>query len=427
MWFIENDGAVTVEWLGYHIQTSMAFVVLATIILVVLCTTILQILIWIKSAPSRYRKSLKEKRRDKGLTALTEGFAAIAAGDARQAKKLSKKAIGHLGNLPLTKLLSAQTAQLDGDRELAKEHYNSMMLEDKSTEIIAIKGLLIEARKDGDINKAIFLAEKALKIKHDAEWAIKILMDLYKITKQWSKTEDIMHKAYKLKIIGTAESNRTIAMIYMAKCNEAQLNGDYEIALYHAKYAYKLMADFVPIAIKYADLMHKDGNTRRAIKAIESCWEKTPHPQLANAYLKIYASEPINKQLKRAERLLAIKMTNSDGHFMVAKIAIAAGEFSKARNHLKIALSEHETRSICNMMAELEQAEGADQNVIQQWMQRTENADEDLAWICSQCSSMHHDWNVNCNNCASFDSLVWGGGSSCNNHSPTAEMQLIGE
>ena len=149
VWFIENDGSIVVEWMGYRIQTSVMFTVFSIVVLFFLLFVILQVLSAIKNAPKNYQKSVKDKKKEKGLIALTEGFAAIAAGDVKQAKKLTKQAVGCLGNAPVTKLLAAQSAQLEGNFGEAKVHY-SAMLENKETEMIAIKGLLLQAEKDGD-------------------------------------------------------------------------------------------------------------------------------------------------------------------------------------------------------------------------------------------------------------------------------------
>ncbi len=35
MWFIENDGSIVIEWLGYRVQTSVAFTILASVVILV--------------------------------------------------------------------------------------------------------------------------------------------------------------------------------------------------------------------------------------------------------------------------------------------------------------------------------------------------------------------------------------------------------
>ena len=406
MWFIENDGSIVIEWLGYRIQTSVAFAILSSVVILVLLTTVIQLLIFLTSAPKKYRKAMLDRKKQNGLTALSKGFASIAAGDAKEAKRLTKQATSSLGNIPLTKLLSAQTAQLEGNNELAKVHYTSM-LESKETETIAIKGLLIQARQDGDLNKAIFLAEKAVNLNPNSSWAISILMDLYKITEKWQEAEEILQKAKRIKLLSSDQYKRSLALIYTGICRDFRTKGVNDEAIKYAKKAYELQPDFPPIAQNYAKLLKDSGNNSKAARVIEKCWKTNTHPALADLYMNIYSNESTEKRLKRTESLLKISPNSFDGNILVAKAAMAAGNLSRARNHLKAALAIRETKSVCALMAELEKLEESDSSIIDQWRQRSVTSNSDKTWICDKCNASSDKWSINCNNCDSFDTLYW--------------------
>jgi HemY protein len=406
MWFIENDGSIVVEWLGYKIQTSVAFAVLASVIIFVILTTILQFLLWLKNAPNAYKKSLIHKKRDHGLTALAAGFAAIAAGDTKQAGKQTKKAINCLGPEPITRLLEAQTAQLEGDMEQAKVHYTAM-LESKETEIIAIKGLLLQAENDGDLKKAIFLAEKAVTLQPDSDWANKILLRLYKITKRWQQAEVVLSKAVKLKVIDKKSAQRTLALMSLAQCNQYLDNEDYELALKAAKKSYEILPSEVAIAVTYARLLDNADNKAKAIKILETSWKSEPHPNIIELYINIHHSESFEKLIKKLEKLMDIQKNFADGHIAIAKVAMLANNPIKARNHLKMALLIKETKVICKLMAEVEEMEGSSREIVKQWLQRAEISNVDSTWACNICGKATEIWTINCSNCQSFDSLKW--------------------
>lgn len=406
MWFVENDGSIVIRWMNYHIQTSVSVASLVCVVFVVLCAMVLQFFIWLKNYPNKYKKELKEKRRDQGLTALTEGFAAVAAGDAKQAKRLTKKATHNLGPIPLTKLLCAQTAQLEGDKEEARIHYTAM-LENKETEMIAIKGLLIQARQEGDLSKAIFLAEKALNTRPDAQWAISILIDLYKRTRQWDKAEKIIEKALKKKCIDAGESKRALALISMAKAIEIRNTGQNALALKLVYKAHRLLPDSVPIITTYTDILIGVGQQRKAIKVLEAGWRLNPHPDIALHYMKIFSADTSEKRLQRAEKLHNLQPNHVEGHLVVARTAMAAQNFSKARNHLKMALAIAETSTVCRLMAELERQENAGHDVITNWENRSEAALTDPMWHCKNCGYIDRHWHINCHHCEAFDSLCW--------------------
>lgn len=405
LWFVENDGSIVVEWVGYRIQTSVAFAILFSIITIVVCTLFLQIILWIKSAPKRYRKTLKDKKLNRGLTALTQGFAAIAAGDIKQARTLSVRANSNLDNMPLTKLLAAQTAQLEGNRQLAQEHYTSM-LGDKETEIIAIKGLLLEAKQDDDINKALFLAEKAYALRPDTDWVILILLELSKKLKRWPTAEDMTRKALKHKLITREISDRTIGLISFARYKEQFRRGS-DFGENYIKEAYKLAADFPPITIAFVNSLVEKDKIRKAIKILESKWCALPHPDIATAYMEIYNDGTEDENIEKAKKLLKLCNGHPEGHIIVASTLLKAGQFGQARHHLKIALSFGETQSICHLMTELETMEKAKYEVIHYWRDRANAAHELSIWKCHSCNSKFHQWHTNCTNCNGFDTLEW--------------------
>lgn len=410
LWFVENDGSIVIDWMGYRIQTSVAFAVLFLIITIVACTLFLQLILWIKSGPGRFRKARKERRFSQGLIALTQGFAALAAGDTAQARSLTKRASNNLDNMPITKLLAAQTAQLEGNREMAKEHY-SAMLEDKNknkeTEIIAIKGLLLEAREDNDLGKALFLAEKAYKLKPDADWVILILLDLYRKTHKWGKAEELTKKALKYKLIPKESAQRIFGLTAFAMYEDNLKHGRDEDSKYLVKKAYKSAPDVVPIIISYAKMLAMSDKTRKEVKLLESHWRVTPHPDIATAYIEIYADSSEEVRLEKAARLLELQPSQPESHFIYASMALEAGQLGLARQHLKIALSHGETKSLCLLMAELETMDRASHEVVHYWRERGIMANDFAVWQCSKCQKKSESWNILCHNCGSFDSIQW--------------------
>jgi len=405
VWFIENDGQVVVEWMGYRIQTSIAFAILFVIIIIVTSTLFLQALLWIKSAPKRYRKKVKDRKFNRGISALTQGFAAIAAGDKKQARSLSARASSNLENMPLTKLLAAQTAQLEGNRELAREHYTAM-LENKETEIIAIKGLLIEAKQDEDLAKALFLAEKAYKLRPDADWVILILLDLYKKLKKWPEAIDIVAVALKQKIINRIDADKIIGLISFARYQEMLWSSEKERDDC-LKYAYKLLPDFIPVVAAYAKILLEKGEIKKASKILEKHWRISPHPDIASVYMEIYSDDTDENRLEKAEYLLQLSGGHPEGRALVANCALEARQLGKARHHLQTALTFGETKAVCNMMAELETIERAGHHIVHYWRERANYANEFSLWKCGNCGEKSHIWSITCNKCNEFDSMEW--------------------
>ena len=123
-WFIENDGSIIIEWMGYRVQTSVGFAIILGVVFVAICTVIVESILWVRSLPERYKRKRREKMRENGISALTEGFAAIASNDAKSARRLSAKAESCLGKLPVTQCYLVQcqtTGRIEGRSYCAGE------------------------------------------------------------------------------------------------------------------------------------------------------------------------------------------------------------------------------------------------------------------------------------------------------------------
>lgn len=402
-WFIDNDGSITIEWLGFYLQTAIGFAILTAVFLVLLTAVLIHMIFFVPGA-SRHKRIVK--KRDRGLAILTKGFSAIAAGDAKQAKKLTKQASRYLGHIPMTKLLSAQASQIGGEKEEAKKQY-AHMLEDAETEIIAIKALLRQAKEDGDMEKAEFLAERALAINPDTQWAIQVLTDIYQHTKNWTAAEAMTKRAVKHRLLEEGQSKHMLAVMAIARAQEYVEAGKDDDALKAAKQAYHLAPDFAPAVVEWVKLLDRTGSRRKALSTIEKTWKKIPQPDIAEVYMGFFAMEKAEKRLNYAERLLKLN-PHMQSHIAVARAALDIAQFEKARNHLKIALSIQETPVTCQLMAELEEKEHGSVEQASRWLERAKAiGTRTIGWVCQKCGHYSPKWYMNCTHCHCFDGYEW--------------------
>lgn len=407
LWFAENEGTLSILWLGYQIETSIVFALASLILLLIIAVTFVESFLWIKKAPLALRRASEERKHVRGLAALTEGFVAVAAGDVSKAKMLSKKAESYLGSLPLTQLLSAQTAQATGDSIQATQQFTAL-LENKETEMIGLKGLLQQAREQGDLATALSLAEKLYDKNPKATWVIPILIDLYRRNKQWEKAQFFMEEALRQRLVDDKEAKRSLALIFLSYAKSAAETGDYTHASRHAGKALKALPDFIPAHVVLASTLRRSGHPRKAVSHIKKIWKEAPHPTLVDQFLKANAEQPKDKRLKSAENLFASNPDHPLSHVVLAETAFELGHYSKARNHLKIALAEMESKPLCELMLKIEEKEQSAEDVIKQWRKRANQAAEPSTWICNNCDFRAPEWDAFCKNCNSFDSLHWG-------------------
>ena len=92
---------------------------------------------------------LAKRRQKPGIEALSSGMIALGAGDRRPPCASAIQARKSLPNEPLTHLLRAQAAQLTGDRTTARRIFEAM-LASPDTEQLGLRGLFLEAQRDGE-------------------------------------------------------------------------------------------------------------------------------------------------------------------------------------------------------------------------------------------------------------------------------------
>src|SRR5689334_8105667 len=153
VWLAERPGTVTAEWQGWRLDSSVGVLLVAVVVLVLLCIGGWLLYRWIVGAPFALLEGWGESRKKRGYRALTQGLAAVAAGDAVDAQKNARKAEQLLDEPPLTLLLSAQAAQLAGDRDGATRAFTAM-LDDEHMAFLGLRGLITQALREGDQAKA---------------------------------------------------------------------------------------------------------------------------------------------------------------------------------------------------------------------------------------------------------------------------------
>ena len=131
---------------------------LALLLLVLVYVT--RIYLWLVTLPARMRRVREEQRRAKGYRALTKGMVAVAAGEKLVARESARRAEALLQEPPLTMLLSAQSAQLEGD-ELAAKRYFQQMLDEPEMAFLGMRGLIMQALKQQNLREAQKLLQQA--------------------------------------------------------------------------------------------------------------------------------------------------------------------------------------------------------------------------------------------------------------------------
>jgi HemY protein len=404
-WLADNPGRVSLLWQGYRIETTAALLMLAVAAVAVVAALLYRFWRALWRTPGAIAGAWRERTRRKGYQALSRGMVAVAAGDAVEARRQAARAENLLEDPPLTLLLSAQTAQLNGDEDAAAAFFRKMAA-NRDTEFLGVRGLLTQAVKRGDDGQALELARRAWRLQPTSTWVAEELFRLLGRDGKWSEADAVLDKARSAKLLddGLAARRQRVAR-YQHALGLAPAD-----AIKRLRKVHDADPGFVPAAVTLADLLIAGGKGRKAAGVIERTWSECPHPDLLAPYWRARSAEDALARLRAAEALAERSAGHVESRLAVAAQALEAGLWGEARRYLKQA--EDVSRSalsarLCRLMAALEEADGGDAATVRQWLVRASTADPDPAWVCRDCGHTTATWTAVCGHCGGFDTQDW--------------------
>jgi len=378
-WLADRPGAITVEWLGYQVETSAFVGALAIIVLVAVLILLWSVVRYLLTRPAAIAAYTKERRKQQGLEALSRGLLAIGVGDRTQAQRYAGIARRNLPDEPLTALLRAQAAQLKGDRAAARRAFEAM-LDRPETELLGVRGLFLEASRRNDIDAARGLAQRAVKGDPKLGWGVNALFDLQAREGDFDGALDTLAIGRHNGHFDAETGTRRRAVLLTAEARELEgSNPDKALAL--ANEALRLAPSLVPAAEIAGRILAAKGEARQASRLISRTWKLSPHPDLALVYAFVKPGESPRERLKRIKHLASLTPGDIEGRIAIANAAIEAHEWQDARDALAPYLEDRTSARICTLMARIEVGEFGDRGREREWLARALRAPRDRAWI----------------------------------------------
>lgn len=377
-WLADRPGAVVLDWQGWQIQTSLMVAVVAVIVIVVALIILWTLIRWILHGPAAFSGYLKERRQTRGLRALSRGMVAAGAGDARLARQAAKEAHKLLRDEPLTLLLDAQAAQLAGDRKAARAAFEAM-IERTDTELLGLRGLMIESQRAGDMDTARLCVERAAERAPGLAWAADALLEQQTRDHDWQAALGTLARNAEHRLIDKKAARRARAVLLTAQAQDNE-DTDPERALTLALEANKLAPELVPAAVIAGRLSAAAGKPRQVTRVVEKTWRLSPHPDLAEVYAHARSGDSARDRLKRARQLLAKMPNNAEGRIGLAVAAIDARDWAAARETLQPLTRSAPSQRICLLMAEIAEHDTGDAGAVREWLARAVHAPRDPAW-----------------------------------------------
>ena len=412
-YLMEADGGVRLsiadqEFTLGALESVIGLVVLLLVLWIVLklaglIVAFLRFLNGDETAITRYFARTRER---KGYDALAEGMMAVASGDGRTALTKAAKADKFLRRPDLTTLLTAQAAELAGDRAKAEAAYKRLLKDDR-TRFVGVRGIMMQKLRDGETDVALKLAEKAFSLNARHDDTQDVLLKLQASAHDWSGARRTLGAKLKYGSLPRDVHKRRDAVLALGEAKDILDENKPIEAREAAVTANRLSPDLIPAAVMASDAYVSDGKPKYATRVIRKAWEAQPHPDLAAAFARIAPDETPAARIQRFRLLTNLHRDNPETRMLEAELQIAAEDFPAARKALGDLVETDPTARSLTIMAAIERGSGADDAVVKGWLARALTAPRDPQWTCDQCQTAHAEWQPVCSNCEGFDTLSW--------------------
>lgn len=409
----ETEGGLRITFgnTEYNLEPLQAVIALALLVVAIwvalkvlgLLVALIRFINGDETAISRYFDRNRER---KGYEALADGMTALAAGEGRLAMSKAAKAEKFLRRPELTNLITAQAAEITGDKRKAAEVYKRLLSDDR-TRFVGIRGLMKQKLDEGDTEVAMKLAERAFALKPKHQETGDVLLRLQAEEHDWKGARKTLQLKKRHGQLPRDVHRRRDAVLALSQAREVFADGNSLEAREAAIEANRLSPDLVPAAVMAAEAYLEQGKPRQASRILKKAWAAQPHPDLAAAFASIVPDEDPQARLKRFQALLKSAPDHPESRMLEAELKIAARDYAGARKAISDLVENDPTARSLALMAAIERGEGSPDAVVRGWLTKAVTASRGPQWVCQNCHTVHASWAPVCANCGGFDTLAW--------------------
>ena len=362
------------------VTISWQFAILAAVCGTLLMIALWSLFLWLWRLPRRVKSGVGLRRRNRALDAMEEALLAGAEGDVKKARKKAEIARSLIGSTELGRVISALSAEAAGDRDVAVEHYEAMLNNEK-TRATGQRGLAQNMLATGNLPGAIEQSREAYISNPEARWAFDTLFKAEVANHQWTEAEETLETGEQRKHVEKNIARRRRAVLKTAEADRLHDEGDFAPALELAVKAASLAPEFAPAAALAAKLYKLQGEPKAASKLIEKSWSKAAHPALALSFLDLLEGAETKTRDKRLSALAKQAPNHRETKILLAEDHLRRGDVVKAWAVLSPILRATETPSsrLCLLAAQSEERlhNPTDARL---WLQRAATAPREADW-----------------------------------------------
>lgn len=412
IWVMQQQGdvAITLDQSGTPVTYELALPVILALSIVVLLLFMSVMRMFDSAARLPKEIALKNERKklQEGYQALTKSLVAIAAGDGHTAEKLAQQAAKKLGTPPLSLLVHAQAAQLQGDNNAASRFFHQLAADPKAG-FLGLRGQLMQEMKialtSGQVEHARRLAAEAETKEPRSPWVMQARFALEARARNWREAEQVLARGMRFHAFTKDEGKWNLATLQLMQSQEAATRDE---ARHLAKRAFETCPALTPAAVHYADVLLAAGRRNSAVDVISKSWQAAPHPELAAMWMKLIsdANSDSLARLKWCDRLMLLNDRDPEAQITRVRALLDANLWGEARAALtKLRQATSDARAY-ELQARLEREEKGDAAAAANWQASADDLSTP-SWVCKTDGTRHPAFQAICPSCGSFGTMRW--------------------
>ncbi|GEO82799.1 heme biosynthesis protein HemY [Pararhodospirillum oryzae] len=409
VWLANHPGAIAIEWVGWHLETSASLALVALLVLIAVILILNRVYGGVRHMPRFLGRTLHERRLKRGGLLLGEGLAAVKGGDTALAGKMLREVERLLPGAVGVQVLAAETAAATGDLERAEEMFSAIK-DNPKFRACGRRGLLELAQARNDEDKVLAIARDAVTSGISAPWATGPLFQILVRRRQWEDAMNVLGRAHGRggRSARADDPQRVVkASLLCAQARDVLALGAPAQAQRLAQQALLLEPGLIEATLISARILITENKHRKAAQMLAAQWKRVPHPEVASLYLSLGDDGDPLKRLKRVEGLIESNPEAPQSRVALAQAALAAKLWGQARKALDPLVRTRPSPVVCRLVALLEEGENRDLALANQWLMHALTAEPAEAWTCERCGATHTRWDPVCSACGALGTIDW--------------------
>jgi len=420
LWFSDNPGVVTLEWLGWQIETNVPVLLISLLLVFALLSGLEGLIGLATGLPARIRASRRAKGHQQGIASLLSALKVAARGDSAESRRLADEAARLLGAPELSERLAAVARPQGGEARLPaaaprlpaeppepppKARASRWSLWERRGRQMAMRPSAPKARPAAAVAEPVVIAPApvAPPVAVPSPFDRGAFGDFVKAG-DWTAAISLVDSAATGGTLSPGEAARLRALALAGQAMVVEAD-DADKALALADEALQTCPGFLPAAQQAIRLHIAAGRNGEAVAVIRAAWRVAPARPLLRHYLDLLADQDAGARLAQVEQMVRTNPDHVESHFAAGAAAVAAANWGLARRHLVAVVKVHPDNAAYQLMIDVEENDGGDAAAVEMWRRKAISAGSPPAWQCNSCSVPADAWQPLCPSCGAIATM----------------------